>query len=93
MKEDIGLSLSADEATARTIHCSDCNAPPNQPCQNIIWHDKAPVCRPRRYHTRRLKDAQRVALLREKRDAEDAGCGFVPRNTDVRGAMPAMAGS
>jgi hypothetical protein len=62
-------ALPADERTARTIHCTTCNAPPGIACVHITWPDqRTPKCVPRVHHTKRLKDA----LLVDRRRAEKA---------------------
>lgn len=58
----------AEETLARTVHCTECNAPPKLPCQKIEWEDLCvPRCASRPRHSRRLKDAKRIEALRKNK--------------------------
>jgi hypothetical protein len=64
----------ADEQFARTAHCPTCNAPPGIACHSVRWIGRTKaVAVPKTNqsgvevaHAHRLKDARRVAEMKEK---------------------------
>lgn len=69
MAPEVPEKLPRDEAMARTVHCSVCNAPPTVRCQRIVWpnNGKIPRVEPREgYHAHRLKAATLVARVKER---------------------------
>lgn len=61
-------ALPAEELLARTVYCHNCNAPNQMPCQKIQWVDgRIPRCVARPFHSRRLKDAEKVQVIRQRK--------------------------
>jgi hypothetical protein len=64
-------AIPADETLARSVHCTECNAPPKMPCQKIEWVDmRIPRCTARPFHNRRLRDAKKIEDLRKRKDKD-----------------------
>jgi hypothetical protein len=59
--QPLEIEDSDTERFARTITCTDCNAPQGVCCYQIRFYQRVPRLFPRRYHARRYKDAMRKA--------------------------------
>lgn len=73
MESNAPEKLTREEAIARTVHCSTCNAPPTVPCQRIVWRKipdgwEAGIDSRELAHGHRLKDARKVADRKERID-------------------------
>lgn len=53
------IELTPEELMARTSKCRECNAPAGIPCHRIEWNNMKPQVMPRRFHSRRLKLANK----------------------------------
>lgn len=68
-----------EEAIARTAHCPTCNAPPGIACHGVRWIGRyKAVAAPKTNqsgvevaHAHRLKNAYRVARVKERINSED----------------------